>query len=102
VAVFAEENGKGGVNIQENGKGRIMLQTGADKFAGLMVFAEAGKDKAGQLCMFYTNDGKPMLFFNDPNHTTRAAIILDPARSWKPVLALQDEQGKSFFAQAQP
>jgi hypothetical protein len=102
VAVFAEENGKGGVNIQEDGKGRIMLQTGANRFAGLMVFANAGKDKEGQICMFYTNDGKPMLFLNDQNHTTRAAIILDPNRGWKPALSLQDAQGKPFFSQVQP
>jgi hypothetical protein len=79
-----------------------MLQTGVDKFAGLMLFANAGKDKEGQVALFYTNDGKPMLFFNDQNHTTRAAIMLDKDRAWKPVLSLQDEQGKSFFSQIQP
>jgi hypothetical protein len=102
VAVFADENGKGGMHIGEDGKHRIMLQTGADKFAGLMLFANAGKDKEGQIALFYTNDGKPMLFFNDQNHTTRAAIMLDKDRAWKPVLSLQDEQGKSFFSQVQP
>jgi hypothetical protein len=102
LVAVAHEKGGAGIDIAQAGQTRMTWTTGADKFAGLLFYANAGKDKEGQIGLFYTNDGKPMLFFNDPNHTTRAAIMLDKDRAWKPTLSLQDEKGKSFFSQAQP
>ena len=88
--------------VEENGKYRLSLGTGKQEFAGLLIYAEAGKGKAGQIILFYTDDGKPFLGFNDTNGKTRISMMLDTNRSEKSVLALQDENQQSFFSRTQP
>jgi hypothetical protein len=67
----------------------------------LLRFLPKGGQPERQIALVYTDDGKPMLTFNDTNGKTRVGIMLaDP--SGKPALSLQDENAKSFFSQVQP
>ena len=87
--------------VDENGQHRLSLGSGKDKYAGLLVYAEPGKT-AGQILLFYTDDGKPMLGMNDSNGKTRILMVLDNKRSEKPLFALQDGNQESFFSKVQP
>lgn len=87
--------------VDEDGQHRLSLGSGKEKYAGLLVYAEPEK-KAGQILLFYTDDGKPMFGMNDSNGKTRIVMLLDNKRSEKPLMALQDGNQDSFFSQVQP
>ncbi len=101
VTLSGKGDGNGGaLSIDQKGESRMFFGTGTDRFAGIIMFADPGKQKSGQIGLFYANDGKSALMFNDHNHKTRAAIMLETGG--RPILMLQDQNGKSFFSQGQP
>ena len=57
------------------------------------------EDRKSQISLFYTDDGKPCLFFNDQNGTSRFGVLLD--QGGRPRLSLQDENRDTIFSQGQ-
>jgi hypothetical protein len=92
------EGGSSGLFFQEDGETRLGLAVTKGKFAGLVIYRNP-TDRKSEIGLFYSDDGKPALVFNDPNGRTRAGIILE--KGDKPILSLQDENGKIIFSQAQ-
>lgn len=93
-------NSGAGVHVEDAGNLRVSLGSGKKRYAGLIVLANAGQSEKGQMCFFYTDQGKPAFAVNDSNHQTRIMMMLD--RGEKPHLMLQDENQKAFFAKGQP
>jgi hypothetical protein len=95
---LSSEGGSTGLYFQEDGETRLGLAVTKGKFAGLVIYRKPA-DRKSEIGLFYSDDGKPGLVFNDQNGTTRAGIILE--KGDKPIFSLQDENGKTFFSQAQ-
>ncbi|TWT94428.1 hypothetical protein [Stieleria varia] len=100
---LSASEGKAGVHFEQNAKGRMFIGIGQQKFAGLMLFAEAGKTTSndGQIILAYGDDGETMFGLNDSNGNTRAMMMLDKENGESPVFLLQDEKKKAFFSQTQ-
>jgi len=97
---LSAEDGKGGLYLEEHGKVRLSLANGKQHYAGLIVLAQAGQSEKGQMCFFFTDEGKPAFALNDSNNKTRVMMMLDKGE--KPYLLLQDENQKAFFSESQP
>jgi hypothetical protein len=84
--------------LDEDKGTRVGLLAGPGKTAGLVLYRTPGDTKE-QISLFYTDDGKPVLFFNDARGKSRIGLSLRP--DGKPALTLQDETGRAFFSQFQ-
>ena len=93
-------DGGASMSVEDEGNLRLSLGSGKKRYAGLIVLAHAGQSEKGQMCFFYTDEGKPAFALNDSNHQTRIMMMLD--RGEKPHLMLQDENQKAFYSRGQP
>jgi hypothetical protein len=89
-----------GLWLAEAGRTRLSVTTSPGKFAGLGVFAEPGSPERGQIGLYYSDTGNPMLALNDRNGTTRVGLgLFDKG---KPAMSLNNANGEPVFSQGEP
>jgi hypothetical protein len=98
LLLHADEALGGGLYLQSGDNTRLALVAKRDKMAGLVVYRDP-KDRKSQIVLVYSDDGKPGLFFNDAEGTTRIGMMLE--KGGKPVLSMKNQEGKVFFSQAE-
>jgi hypothetical protein len=97
VLLYADKESSALAFDEDKGR-RLGLLAGPAKTAGLVLYPTPGEIKE-QISLFYTDEGKPALFFNDARGKSRIGLSLRP--DGKPALTLQDENGRAFFSQFQ-
>lgn len=103
--VVKDENGKtraqmgaGSILLHnEDGDARLALYT--NKKGGTAILIFTANDQKQQISIMHTKEGFMSLGINDKNGKTRA--MLATKSDGKPFFVLQDQNQKSFFAQAQ-
>jgi hypothetical protein len=97
VQIYADKKSSALAFDEDKGR-RLGLVAGPGKTAGFVLYPTPGEIKE-QISLFYSDDGKPALFFNDARGKSRIGLSLRP--DGKPGFTLSDENGRTFYSQFQ-